>query len=331
MSISRAERQQLGTSIKVKAGHIDVDSLIPILACCGCLGVSDLVSLYLKFPDCCGCFCQSTCCCCSYEDTWCRTSEIDNECCVLRSCRTSQIMPHSCISSVCQCCVFDVRYSYPSASMNKDFPCALNILGCNICLNGGYHCGCCKTVGDLNHASGRFKTNQSASSPTNHVMQQMEIKSEAGVTEAKDLHVCCALCCDMTSLFCKMPDVFGADCKMTMCCYKQDCLMCKPAVESGDEFVGDICICCSATQRLVYPRTCVSCGWQQNCIDRRCAFPCDGKGDVPCVVNICFINFCYDWRCACGQTYFHTLGDVIGQKSSADKELAKAVKVQPMP
>lgn len=71
------------------------------------------------------------------------------------------------------------------------------------------------------------------------------------------------------------------------------------------------------------PRTCISVICQYNCWDRRCAFPCDGKGDVPCVVNCCFINCCYDWKCHCGQTWFHPLGAVIGQKPSADKMLLK--------
>lgn len=45
------------------------------------------------------------------------------------------------------------------------------------------------------------------------------------------------------------------------------------------------------------------------------------------MLNFCFINCCYDWRCACGQTWFHTLGAVIGQKSSADKYLKEELEM----
>lgn len=72
------------------------------------------------------------------------------------------------------------------------------------------------------------------------VMKQMEIKTEVGRAEPKDLNVCCACCCDISSLFCKFPDVFGSECFWTCFCSKCGMQNCKPSVDKGDVFSGEV-------------------------------------------------------------------------------------------
>lgn len=133
----------VGHATKVVSGAAQTGELIPVCAWLGCCGVNDLCSLYLKFPDCCGVYCKSQCCCCAQEDIFCKKSEIDHECCIIREYRCVQSMPYACYAGVCNWCCCDYRFSYP-ANQNSDVPCLCAILGLTICVDGGYHFGICE-------------------------------------------------------------------------------------------------------------------------------------------------------------------------------------------
>ena len=85
----------------------------------------------------------------------------------------------------------------------------------------------------------------------------------------------------------------------------------------GHVFTGDIFLCCQSRFAFACPRTLLNCICQYGCTDIRCAIPCDGK-DVPCLVNLLFVNFCYNWRPTFHCTYFAPLAqfkdDYEGQK-----------------
>lgn len=231
-------------------------------------------------------------------------------------------MPYSCYKLISSCCCCDYRCSYP-AEAKGETPCVCNLLGLNICLDGGYAIGCCEPFSSLRIKSQNSVTDQFKSSA--QVLPEVKISEGkvsidvSGKTRMEDLNVCCGFCCSTTSLLCKFPDVFGTSSVCSCLCCKCENHSCKPAVEKGEAFTGEIYLCDTATVICMWPKTCFSCVSQLFCYDHRCAFPCESKGDVPCLINCCFINCCYDWHCHCGQTWFHPLGALIVTKGAAPK------------
>lgn len=285
-----------------------------------------------------GCFCNCSHCCISEDSFCCRTSNVDGEWCICCSCRYVQVMPYTCYKCISSCFCLDCRCSYPYEPKG-DTPCICNLLGLNICLDGGFNIGCCKTLGALKEQSNQSATSQILSqmkSKKDVIIAEVEVSKKpltvdvSGKAEFGDLNVCFAFCCVISSLFCKMPDVFGSSSVCSCLCVKCEQHNCKPAVERNDVFKGEICLCQTATCICMAPRTCCSWVGQNFCCDNRCSFPCDGKGDIPCTVNCCFINFCHNWGCLCGQTYFHPIKDLIATKGGeqiahASPVMAKAV------
>jgi len=181
-----------------------------------------------------------------------------------------------------------------------------------VCIDYNLKIGCCKTVGEMRtvpkiYPSGTEVNRESEFS----AHEPKEETTAAGRTLAKDLNVMCGCCCYIESLFCKFPDAFGAEQSTSCLCCADQLLCCKPMVYRGEVFQGEVCALCDQRTTCVVPRTCCSCVSQCFVCDRRSSFPCDAKGDVPCILNVCFINCCYNWNCACGETYCHTLDKVI--------------------
>ncbi len=92
--------------------------------------------------------------------------------------------------------------------------------------------------------------------------------------------------------------------------------------------MGDIFMCTQMRLGLVVPRTCCSCICQHHCIDTRCALPCDAL-DVPCLVNLCFVNCCYNWRPTFHCTWYAPLlqfvDDYEGEKYTIGRILGLAI------
>ena len=277
-------------------------------------------------------------CCFAQDGSCCRTSNVDGELCILCNCRYVQVMPYSCCKSISSCCCLDSRCSYP-AERKGETPCLCNLFGLNICLDGGYNIGCCQQMRQLKAQSDKSVSSQfsiQTSAKADEVIAEVELSHKvhtvdvSGKTEIGDLNVCFAGCCAISSLFCKLPDAFGSSSVCSCLCLKCEQHNFKPAVERGEVFTGEICLCQTATCILLFPRTCFSCVGQSFCCDNRCAFPCDGKGDVPCLVNCCFINCCYNWGCLCGQTWFHPLRDLIPTKEGTVPTATATVAAAPV-
>lgn len=245
-------------------------------------------------------------------------------------------MPYSCCKCTTQCCCVDYHCSCP-VERNGEVPCILNFFGLTLCYEGACNVSLCATVGGLkskfsdnNLDKSKLKSNIELSSSTTddkiHAdqatsneatsVEKVVSKQEhrvAGRTEVKDLYPCIGACCMIASIFSKFPDVFGWYCSCILCCCKDESLGNKPAIEKGEIFQGDIYILCEDRCVLIYPSSCCNCVDQCFCIDFRCAFPCDPVNGVPCLVNICFINCCYNWTLKPGQTCFKPLGYTMGE------------------
>jgi hypothetical protein len=111
--------------------------------------------------------------------------------------------------------------------------------------------------------------------------------------------------------------------------FNQSCTCIKPLLIRGHIFTGDVFLCCQSRLALACPRTCLNCICQYGCSDCRCAIPCDGK-DVPCIFNICFVNFCYNWHPTFHCTWFAPLAqfknDYEGQKYTVGDMICIACK-----
>ena len=278
------------------------------------------------------------------EESCCKASSIDNEICVCCNRRCLEIMPYSCCKCITQCCCIDYRCSYP-VERNGEVPCILNFFGITLCFEGACNISVCETVGVL---KSKFKddtisqSNATTGNPLSAVnaekvqengtdskvvamveaqkvnestvpMTEQKKERVAGRSEAKDLNPCCGFCCMMSSIFWKFPDIFGWYISCILCCCKQESIGFKPAVEKGEIFQGDIYVSCEDRVAIIYPTSCCTGINQCFCIDTRCAFPCDSANGVPCLVNLCFINCCYDWKFKPGQTYFKPLGFTMGE------------------
>lgn len=96
-------------------------------------------------------------------------------------------------------------------------------------------------------------------------------------------------CCSMSSI--QTTNIMG-------CTEKSVCL----CIEAEGEFCTfindreDACFNCTRQScTCIQPRTCIKGVSRCFCCDSRCAFPCDDE--VPCMLNVCFINCCYNWKC----------------------------------
>jgi hypothetical protein len=145
---------------------------------------------------------------------------------------------------------------------------------------------------------------------------------QIGKTRTRDLYPCLGLLCCMSSLQPKMPGCLGGYCEGLVLMIAGSCTCCQPMLERGDKFTGDVFLCCEERLSCVCPRTLLSCQYSCPfplccCLDHRCAIPCDGL-DMPCILNILFVNCCFKCRPTCHCTYFAPLAqfyeDYDGEK-----------------
>lgn len=131
------------TLVHNKAGKVQADDLIVINACC-----CEIDSCFCKFPDCCGCYINSTCCCCSQEGMCCKQSNVEGECCIISQTTQTCIMPSTCCKGVQQCYCYDIRCGFPC---DRDVPCVLALCFVVCCYNNECICGCCKSLKNFSH------------------------------------------------------------------------------------------------------------------------------------------------------------------------------------
>ena len=140
--------RSLEPEVKV-AGRLASKDLIPICAF-GCpinqCNTGDICSMYLVFPDCCGCYSQQTCCCCNQEVMCCKPSNIEGECCLIDDTRCTIIYPTSLLSVTQQVCCIDHRCAMPPSD---DVPLMWNLFGLTCCFSCGIENAgaCCQTIG----------------------------------------------------------------------------------------------------------------------------------------------------------------------------------------
>ena len=134
------------------ADEVPLSDLIVVFACCG--GVSaNLCSLYLKCPECLGCYENSTCCCVEYEGECCKKTDEESggdpgDCCVIQKTECKLISPRVCCLSVSQCCCIDCRTANPPTGSDILMACALFGLVCYP------QFGCCANAGELKDPDG---------------------------------------------------------------------------------------------------------------------------------------------------------------------------------
>lgn len=299
--------------------------------------VMDITSLYLKFPDCFGCYCSDTCCYWKIQETCCKKSDIEGELCVGDQLRCVTVMPTTCCSGINQCFCFDYRCTCPMETVKdnaESVPCMVNIGGCMLCLDGQCKMGLCQSVKTLRNNDGVcvpgwcatcdcFSSEKTYDNPDNIV----EVKTPAvtaGLPEVGYLKPClgCSFLCNlMATCFCKMPDVFGCFSNCTCCCCREQELCFKPAVEKGDVFNGEVCICCERKCVCLNFRFCplISGVMQHCCIDVRFSFPSPDYEFLPCICNLCYVNCCFSadskdsfgQSTKCGCTFYQPLSQFM--------------------
>ncbi len=144
-----------------------------------------------------------------------------------------------------------------------------------------------------------------------------------GKTDPKDLNTICGLGCVIASLYCRFPEIFGCFGEGVTCgCCSFATSCCKPLISKGEEFDNDVCLLFNQRVACITPSTCVMCTCQEFCVDARCAIPCNGD-EVPCVLNVCFINCMYEYACKTGCTLWTPLEQFMEEEGMANQE-AKA-------
>lgn len=203
-----------------------------------------------------------------------------------------------------------------------------NILGCMICLDSKPKFGLCQNVRTLRQGEGMcvpgwcatcdcFSSEKSYSDKTKDD-EDILVLTPSGKVELGDLKPMYACCCSYSTIFFKTPDVFGCYRNTTCCCLKDEGVCCKPAVRKGDIFNGEFKIMSDSKCALIPITTCMMCVNQIMCCDTRAAFPCDGDF-VPCGLNCFWINCCFDYKTACGCTYWSPMSQFMdGHKNMKD-------------
>ena len=141
----------------------------------------------------------------------------------------------------------------------------------------------------------------------------------------------------IVSGFQKMPDMMGCNMEGTELCLQSSCTCCKPILEPGEVLKHEMWLCCRCRDVFVWPRSFWKAVCQCCCADCRCSFPpecvCGTVSpetldalDVPCMLNLCYINCCLDCACNCGQTCTHPLGELRKAKRSVEPSDAVTAK-----
>lgn len=143
-------------------------------------------------------------------------------------------------------------------------------------------------------------------------------QKELGGTNVGDLVPISAMCCTITSFYCKMPECWGCSSEGTICCIEEEmkCLKCVDSASNEDQ---KCCILQEAGCYCVKPQTCVQMTQQTFCLDSRCALPCTDK--VPCMFNVYGLN-CYPAFGCC-----KSIADLIPEKYGEGAQNAAATNI----
>jgi hypothetical protein len=117
-----------------------------------------------------------------------------------------------------------------------------------------------------------------------------------GNVKVNALVPCCGGCCYTVNYYSDCADCFGCTNESTCCCCMDQCKCCK-CTDSGE---SEKKICFTLNENGCYCVQLTTCCTQQGqccCCDSRQGIPCNDTS--PCVFNICFLNICANFKCAC--------------------------------
>jgi hypothetical protein len=313
------------------------DNLIPCCAVTGWLpcNMRDIYSFDTNMANALSITANYRACCTDVFCGVCLPTDTDDECCVLATVASKQVMPTTCIKINGQCLCCDARYVCPAEKKDsvaeEEIPCVCALGGITCCVDNETKIGCMQKIGHMRGqpSGGCVEHNCDPSclcdgedapipppAPTaeeanekgnvwkekDDVPDDYDMKESTGKTPAEDLYPCFAGCCFISSCFWKFPDVFGCYTQQSILFLKSQTACYKPLVRKGDIFENDIMQNQTCRWALHDLEHCMKCQgmFQCCCIDKRCAVPC--TDDVPCTINCCFIN-CWAWgNCACDET-----------------------------
>ena len=108
-------------------GEVDPNDLIVLHTCC-----CQIISCYLKFPDCIGCATNFTWFCYERNAICCKPHPNPKKICICCRDDSHCIEPTTCCKNICQCCCIDCRQAFPC---DYDVPCGCGVCGLICCFN----------------------------------------------------------------------------------------------------------------------------------------------------------------------------------------------------
>lgn len=297
------------------------------------------------------------CCASSCQNTKCFAlaclcdSDVEGECCVIADAEVIYKQSTLCCKAETQLCCIDTRVVCPyepnrEHPEQEEVPCVLAIGGCNICVDNELKIGFCQPLSSYRKSKetcvcnmdpmclcngigpdetvtppppGERKSATKEISPWKEgdPIPENETKTSVGMPKLEDLYVLSACCCTINSIYWEFPQIFGAFTEQQICCVHATSAFNKPAVLKGEIYQGDNTICMSGRVALMEFSHFVCCQAvsQMCCLDTRAALPC--TDDVPCMLNYCCINCCYNWSPNCACTYFSQIKDLQGDPMAA--------------
>jgi hypothetical protein len=130
---------------EVEAGVVNPDHLV--ICCMGCCCIN---SMYCTFPDCLGCYNNSTYCCFEQRAKCCKPHSDAGKICICVANDCNCIYPTTCCKSISQTCCVDSRCAFPC---DDDVPCGLAYFGLVCCYGWAPTCRCCAKLGQLRNKS----------------------------------------------------------------------------------------------------------------------------------------------------------------------------------
>lgn len=125
----------------VDGGEVDMKDLTVVdMFCCY------MDSLYLKTPDCFGCFCNCTCLFIESTSSCCKPHPNPDKMYICHKTDCNMIYPSTCCKCAEQCFCLDCRCAFPT---DHDVPCGFGVCGLICCFNFQLVLGCCKTARSL--------------------------------------------------------------------------------------------------------------------------------------------------------------------------------------
>ena len=125
----------------------DPKDLRPCMACC-----CTILSCYVAFPQCIGCYSKGVFTCIETESVACKPSVVEGSLCKLLSSEVELVKPVTCVKCAAQECCIDSRCALPCDS---EVPCMISFLGLTIAKDYQPKCACGESASavELNKAS----------------------------------------------------------------------------------------------------------------------------------------------------------------------------------